>query len=345
MTTGVLIVDWLGRGGIAQCTEALALELLDRGRSVDVVTRGERELSELVPTRQPTRSRRNRYLDHASVVGAALAAIRRERPGCVVIQNYVVPPLELAVHAAARRVGARVVFVLHDHHLHARSAGVHAGLRSLLAAADDVITHSEFVGSVVREARTGPVSVLPIPIPVGLERRAAAERSVVKAQDRLRLAITFGNLFRPYKGGAHVADLAACGPPGWAFAAIGPGAVASPGVEAVDRFLRGGELWASVAASDATLLPYRYATQSAAVVLAQACGSVPVATAIGGIPEQIDDQRTGVLLAPEAPVEEWARCLASVDVAQQEAMAAEAQRQVWLDHARSIDGFEALLWG
>jgi glycosyltransferase involved in cell wall biosynthesis len=278
------------------------------------------------------------------VIRAAVAAIRRERPSCVVIQNYVVPALEVAVHAAARRAGAKLVFVVHDHRLHARSAGLHAGLGRLLRSADVVVAHSEFVAAAVREQRAGPVVVLPVPVPIGLERRAAHERPVVTAEAGRRLAVTFGNLFRAYKGAGHVADIAARAPAGWTFAALGPGAAPSPGVLAYDRFLGGGELWATVAASAVSLLPYRYATQSAAVVLAQACGSVPIASAIGGIAEQIEDGRTGVLLAPGAPVDEWVRVLAALDPARCVAMADDASGRARRDHARAVDGFEAMLW-
>ena len=48
--SSVLLVDWLGRGGIAQTTEAWALELGGRGHAVEVVTRGERELGDGVVT-------------------------------------------------------------------------------------------------------------------------------------------------------------------------------------------------------------------------------------------------------------------------------------------------------
>ncbi len=74
---------------------------------------------------------------------------------------------------------------------------------------------------------------------------------------------------------------------------MGAGARAGEGVEAVTGFVDAGVLAAAVIQSDVTLLPYRFATQSGAVVLAQALGSLPVATAAGGIPEQIDDGVTG----------------------------------------------------
>ncbi|MGH9278623.1 MAG: glycosyltransferase, partial [Acidimicrobiales bacterium] len=71
----------------------------------------------------------------------------------------------------------------------------------------------------------------------------------------------------------------------------------------------GGTLVSAVASSQATLLPYSYATQSGAVALAQSLGSVVVSTAVGGIGEQVEDGITGRLLPIDAPVAAWRRAL------------------------------------
>ena len=71
------------------------------------------------------------------------------------------------------------------------------------------------------------------------------------------------------------------------------------------RFLESGELAATVAAADVVILPYVRASQSGAVVLAQALGAVVVATAVGGIPEQVTDRVTGRLLPAAADQGMW----------------------------------------
>jgi glycosyltransferase involved in cell wall biosynthesis len=139
-----------------------------------------------------------------------------------------------------------------------------------------------------------------------------------------------------------MATLAAEGVDGWAFALAGVGAPSYPGAQSVDRFLEPGELVATVRAADAVLLPYRHATQSGAVVLAQALGTVPVVSAVGGIPEQVEDGVSGLLVEPDAGPAAWRERLALLgDDRLRERLAAQAQAAVWRDHEvfrRAIHG-------
>ena len=75
------------------------------------------------------------------------------------------------------------------------------------------------------------------------------------------------------------------------------------------------------------LFPYRFATQSAAVVFAQQLGVVPVASAVGGIAEQIDDGVDGLLLPPDAGLGVWREALATVR-ADHDTLAEGARRRV-----------------
>ncbi|MFM8409025.1 MAG: glycosyltransferase, partial [Alphaproteobacteria bacterium] len=52
------------------------------------------------------------------------------------------------------------------------------------------------------------------------------------------------------------------------------------------------------AASDVVVLPYRDGTQSGVVPLAWAHGRPVVTTAVGGLPEAVDDGATGLLVPP-----------------------------------------------
>jgi glycosyltransferase involved in cell wall biosynthesis len=92
----------------------------------------------------------------------------------------------------------------------------------------------------------------------------------------------------------------------------GAGAPAVTGAASVDRFLDAAELRWTVESATAVFLPYRDATQSGAVVLAQALGVPPVTTPVGGVPEQVIDGVTGVLL-DLAPVEAWSEVLWEID--------------------------------
>ena len=112
-------------------------------------------------------------------------------------------------------------------------------------------------------------------------------------------------LRRRYKGSDLVTQLAG-GVDGWTFRALGVGApVERPGLTSTPTYLDAADLVRLVGSSDAAVLPYRKATQSGAVVLAQALGVVPIASAVGGIPEQITDAEDGVLITPGAGADAW----------------------------------------
>ena len=120
-------------------------------------------------------------------------------------------------------------------------------------------------------------------------------------------------LRRSYKGVDVVADLAAHGLDGWRFAMAGTGApVGLPGIDAVPGYLSTPDLAATVGGATAAVLPYRFATQSAAVLFAQKLGVVPVASAVGGIAEQIHDGVDGLLLPADAGLGHWRDALAVV---------------------------------
>lgn len=335
--TSVVLVDWLGRGGIAQTTEAWAIELVASGVDVIVVTRPAREIVAPAGRVVTAAERLSRIAAHRAVVDKAAEVIRDIAPDVVVVQNYVLAALERPVFRAARSAGSRVVVVVHDHVLHSRLAGSRRGLRGSLRTADAVVAHTRFVAGSL-ESWTGRTDVvtIPHPVPVGLLAHPSGP-DVVGDVGVPFLATHFGVLKRGYKGTSTVVELARRGVPGWCFALLGVGAPNVPGVQVVPRFLEPGELTAAVSRSAAVLLPYRFATQSGAVVLAQTLGAVPVASAVGGIPEQIDDGATGRLVPRNADVDDWSRTLLEISDDEVRAqMAAAARDAVWSGHRRFV---------
>jgi len=327
----VLLVDWLGRGGIAQTTDAWAGELRAAGAPVLIATRPGRELA---ATGSRGSGPTGRVAAHRAVVRRAVDLIEEHRPATVVVQNYLAPPLEWPVLAAARRAGAVVVLVVHNHQPHSWWAGTAAGLGRSLRMADVVVAHSGYVARAVSAAVGGrDVVQVPLPVPADVPRPGDGRAPV--DDDRLT-AIHFGVLRRDNKGTRTVLDLADAGVPGWRFLVVGAGApAAAPGAEVVPGYVSSAFLLDAVAGSAASVLPNRSASQSAAVVLAQALGSVVVTTAVGGVAEQVDDGVTGRLLARGAPPAAWRRALADLaDPAARAPLAAAAQRKVWDDHAR-----------
>jgi glycosyltransferase involved in cell wall biosynthesis len=174
---------------------------------------------------------------------------------------------------------------------------------------------------------------------VGLITAGFGAVSVVESSP-VPLALLFGNLHRIYKGSSTVEELAARGVDGWRFALVGNGAPASlPGGTTVPRLLDAGELVATVSSSAATLLPYTRASQSGAVVLAQAVGSVVVATSVGGIPEQVENRVTGRLLPLGAGVERWRDVLIELrDPEERAQLAIAARRSVERAHGKFTAG-------
>lgn len=337
MSGPVVIVDWLGRGGIAQISDVWRLELGRRDLDVVVVTRPNRELKDTAALPPASVSASGRLRAHWQVARRAAAVIASLRPTTVVVQNFVIPIFERIVHDAARRSGAQLIFVIHDHRLHSRFAGMHLGLTKLQGAADVVVAHSVYVGDRVAQAASRPVDVIPLPVQIGMLDDARPVQPLLE-HDR-PLALHFGVVKRQYKGTRIVEALAAESVPGWTFGVAGVGAPApNPHLQSIPRFLSAGELCSLVADAAATLLPYTLATQSGAVVLSQALGAVPVASAVGGIPEQIEDDVTGILVGAEGLVDEWRQALDRLSSVEHCKVIGEQATQVaWCRHEQFVE--------
>jgi glycosyltransferase involved in cell wall biosynthesis len=333
----VLLVDWLGRGGIAQTTDAWDRALRGAGIDVAVATRPGRELRcDLDLDPGPGSERHGgpagALAEHRRLVSATAAAIRAEAPDHVVVQSYVVPILEAPVYAAARAAGVRVTTVVHNAAPHARTSGTTLGLRANLRRSDAVLAHSALVAEQVRRRWGTSAQVLPHPL-VRSVLDAERPAQVLPPSDR-PTAVTFGVLGRGYKGTGRAVQLARSSP-SWRFALVGRGAPAVEGAVTLDGYVPNGVLARILEESAVALLPYRAATQSGAVVLAQALGAVPVVTAVGGIPEQVDDGRTGRLVPPGAPLARWRDVLTSLeDPAERARLASAARADVEQAHRR-----------
>ncbi len=330
---GALIVDWLGQGGIFQTSRAWARVLGAGGLDPVVLTRSGGEPFGADPVRPVTR-RSARLAAHVELVRAVTAEIAARPPQAVVVQNYLVPALERPVWRAARRAGARVVFVVHNDRPHSALAGVAAGMRGLLSAADEVVTHSRYVADRLAPVRS--VQVIDHPVPLGLVELADDAEPVAEGAPPLA-ALTFGVLKRRYKGTSVVEHVARDGVAGWRFVAAGVGAPAAgtvPGLETEPGFVPADRLVRLVQAADVCLLPYRHATQSGAVALAQALGTPVVVSAVGGIPEQVQDHVNGRLVPAGAPAAAWAETLRELNPAGLRALGERARQDAWARHAR-----------
>jgi glycosyltransferase involved in cell wall biosynthesis len=345
MTTRTLVVDWLGRGGIAQATEAWAIELGAHGHDVEVVTRLGRELGAGPVPVVASRARKGRLAAHRAVAVRAAQRVREVRPDWVVVQNYILPPFERPVFSAARAVGAKVAVVVHDDRLHTWRAGTSAGLARILRTADVVVVHSQHVANRIRrEGRRDDLAVVPLPVPIGMLSHTGVRPAVLDDRADARWCGHFGVVHRRYKGTDVVEQLGLDGVGGWRFAVLGAGAQPHMGISTLPGYLEPGELVAAVSATDATIAPYTHATQSAVVVLAHVLGSVPVASAVGGIPEQIAHGVDGVLVSPDSGVDAWRRALGDLrDDDYRKELAVAGESRAWADHGAFVTTITELL--
>src|SRR5690606_31979081 len=67
------------------------------------------------------------------------------------------------------------------------------------------------------------------------------------------------------------------------------------------RYIPLGEVAAVMELATALVLPYRNATQSGALQLAYAFGKPVIATRVGGLPEAVEDEGSGLLVDPNDP--------------------------------------------
>jgi glycosyltransferase involved in cell wall biosynthesis len=234
---------------------------------------------------------------HAAGLASLVARARHTRPDIVHWQWAPLPQLDApALRRAARSAGG-TVFTAHDV-LPRRSAGAVARWRSLYDACDRVITHSESGRArLVGEVGVDPSRVVVIPHPV-LADDLGPEPPNGQAPGEI---VLFFGLLRPDKGLDVLVDALP------ALAARVPGArlevVGSPRMPIEPlreraatlgvsdriswdlRFVSDAEADAAFARASVVCLPYRSIENSGVLAEALRHGVVPVATAVGGVPE------------------------------------------------------------
>lgn len=300
--TDLLLVEWLPRGGIAQTTAAWRDVARSAGLDVTVVGRAGSEVQADISIDRRLPGKPGALEAHLRTVRGAVAAVRQLRPSVVYVQHTWIPRLERAVLDAAAEVGARSVLAVHNARPHERRAGTTMGLDRLLDRADDLVAHSRHVAA---QLGGRPVTVVGLPELTPVTRALPAVVPGLEPDGRRR-AVAFGVLRRGYKGADGLAEVAAELGPGWDVVAAGAGAPSLQGVRTHPGYLTTGQLRWLVESADVVLLPYREASQSGAVSVAQSLGTPPVVSAVGGIPEQVLDGRTGILVPLGADPSTWA---------------------------------------
>lgn len=247
----------------------------------------------------------------------ALGELRRRRPHVIHQIWLPLPALDRRLLArASAATGARLVLTEHNGGLRADArAGLPARGRAL-ARADAVVTLSQAVADDL--ARRGVVARERLRvIPCGVGERPPLERGAARRElglDPEAPVVLFTGLIRPYKGlGTLLAAferVVRARPEARLVLAGLPRVVWAPWTAALrERGLAGvthldlDDLPAArvdlhLAAADLVALPYLEGAQSAVLAAALGAERLPVATAVGGLPEQLGSEGAHLLVPP-----------------------------------------------
>ena len=326
----MILLEPLGRGGIAEYTRELARALVAEGASVELVTAADHEYGAppgiktlgLIPWLRD-RGRISRAL-RAARLGPLVNALRflavlprivrrAHRADVVHVQGFYFPPLLALTMLALRAGGGRVVHTPHNtfdrgraHRLPRRLMAA-CSARTIVHARADlpamplparavVVPHGEY-GSI---ARTAPPA-----------DRAGARASLA-ARDGETVVLLYGQL-RPDKGIGDLLKAAAVVPfvrvvlAGEELGGLAKAAPELANRDLADRLvvLRGfqdaqrtAELFA---AADVVALPYRRASQSGVLFLSYAFERPVVVYPVGGLAEAVRPGETGWVCANATP--------------------------------------------
>lgn len=325
----VVIIDWRALGGVARTTLAWAATAERHGALPTVITPQGRELVGSQVIGVDARSRLGRFVSHLDLVQLSIDYIKRHAPRVVVLQNYVMPNEEQRVADAARKVGARLVMVPFIERPHPMMIASSYGLRRLLRTATDVVAHSEYVAQRLPTRARQRIQVVPLPPPEltthvpgqelsgGVDLALGAHGATLGGAGvvvGLHRALMIGRLGRQSSAGRTLDQLAVARPDRWCITALGAheesvdrGVVSFPAAPARR------DLYATVRASRAVLVPQRLASQSSAVPMAHRLGAVPVVTDVGGLAQQVLGGDAGILLPRHASATAWGEALERLD--------------------------------
>ena len=343
------------RGGIAHYTTLLAKELEKRGE-VSVISFSRLYPGFLFPGRSQVDQ--NGILEPPANVQFCLDTMNpltwrkaaqkiiAQKPHMLIIPlwvTYVVPPIFSVVSIVRRHLATKVLFICHNVIPH-DVGRIHLLLfKALLRKGDYAIVHSEQERRLV-QAVAPRVQVIKHVLPicdffVAGSARPDHELSLQSSRTNLRiskdkLVLLFFGFVRPYKG----LDLLIEAVPTvrerldaylliagefWEGRSRFDEMIAERGlaenVRIVDRYIPDDEVGLYFSAADIVVLPYREATQSAVIQIANAFKKPVVTTNVGGLPEVVEDGRTGYVVPKDSPeaiadaVLRFARDRATVD--------------------------------
>ncbi|MFZ0547313.1 MAG: glycosyltransferase [Candidatus Promineifilaceae bacterium] len=315
------------RGGIAHYTTLLARHLQEQEDTlfISFTRQYPRWLfpgrSDRDPSPNPLQTNAEYLLDPLNPLSwrRTLHRIREWQPEIVVIPWWVPfwMPTWAFLGRGIKRLPNRptLLFICHNVLPHEKSLFDRTAVRLALAAGDGYVVHAqpdaEKLRRIFPQAR---VQVTPLPTYASLAANTNQKLPVTVPSDRPLLL--FCGFVRPYKGLDVLLDalplvlterpvhLLVAGE-FWSRNAPYYGQIARLGLEndviVLNRYLTNEELSACIAQADVVVLPYRSATQSAVIQAAFGQNTPVITTNVGGLPEVVDDGRTGLIVPPENP--------------------------------------------
>jgi D-inositol-3-phosphate glycosyltransferase len=284
-------------------------------------------------------------------------AVARVPPDIVHIQWSLLPLWDQRLVAHVQRRGGRVVLTVHDVEPLPDTGGISLGSSRLYRRADAIVVHSEYSrGRLLAEfgVPADRIHVVPLGGP-GEYVQPSISRSAARAelglQDHAVYLLFFG-LIKRHKGLDLLLDafaiarrqspnlrLLIAGEPMQRWSPYARQITRLELDDLVDldlRFIPSNLLPVYFSAVDLVVLPYRTTFQSGVVLAAYAYERPVLATAVGGLPELVDDGKTGFLVAPD-DVAGLARALV--------AATADPARLRSMETAAGARGREAHDWG
>lgn len=310
----ILLWYWGRRGGGAHFTLCLARALAGRPAGVALSVSRQGDLIDAFRALPAPRQEVDTYVN---LIGFAtgllrvraltrdLVAFAQAQKADVVVSAmaHLWTPL---VAPALARAGIAYVPVVHDGVQHPGDADGfwEWRLRRELGATRAAVALSDCVAAAIAARRPG-LPVIRLPLGALAPGGTACATGVPKTTD----VLFFGRI-RAYKGLDLLRDawrLVAAAHPGATLRVVGqgdiaraaPGLGALPGVTLEPRWVADDDMAPLVASARAVVFPYRHASQSGVVPLALSLGVPAVATAVGGLAEQVRDGVSGLVVPPE----------------------------------------------
>lgn len=315
------------RGGIAHYTTLLCASLRER-HDVIFLSLKRQYPSFLFPGRTQTdpssdtlQVENEPILDPVNPVSWLLTARRigAFRPDLVLFSwwhPYFAPSFGTVGLAARRCFNIPTCFLCHNVIPHERSAVDTFLLNYAFASADGFITHSESDTRVLRKLK--PMKIVHTGHhPTYAHFAPAGAPDADRAKEKLGIAgrkvVLFFGFIRDYKGLKILLEAMNLLPDTEGYHALVVGEfyddranyepalgtlVRSARLTLVDRYVSNEEVPTYFSAADLVVLPYLSATQSGVIQMAYGFHKPVVASAVGGIPDAVEDGKTGYLVPP-----------------------------------------------